>query len=69
VAYGVCIPEKAEEVQMKISEKVSRFTGLHVACVHVIFKNLITAKNMFSEEKVLAGAFTDEPQREFSEEF
>lgn len=72
VAYGICIPEKAEEVQMKIAEKISRFTGLHVACVHVVFKNLITAKNMFSEDKGFSspgGAYAEEQLREFSEEF
>jgi uncharacterized alkaline shock family protein YloU len=41
VIYGISIPEKAEEVQNKIAEEVSRWTGLHVAAVHVIFKNLI----------------------------
>lgn len=41
VAYGMSIPEKAEEVQMKLVEEVSRWTGLHVASVHVIFKDLI----------------------------
>lgn len=42
VAYGISIPEKAEEVQLKVTEEISRFTGLHVASVHVIFKNLIS---------------------------
>lgn len=41
VAYGICIPEKAEEIQMKITQDISRLTRLHVAQVHVIFKNLI----------------------------
>lgn len=41
VAYGVSIPEKAEEVQTKLAEEISQWTGLHVASVHVIFKDLI----------------------------
>ena len=41
VAYGISIPEKAEEVQTKLAEEVSRWTGLHVASIHVIFKDLI----------------------------
>ncbi len=41
IAYGVSIPEKAEEVQAKLAEEVSRWSGLHVASVHVIFKDLI----------------------------
>lgn len=44
VAYGVAIPAKAEEVQQKIAEEVSCFTGLHVGSVHVVFKNLIPSK-------------------------
>lgn len=42
IAYGLLIPEKAEEIQMKISQEISRITSLHVGSVHVIFKNLIT---------------------------
>lgn len=41
VAYGVSIPEKAEEIQYKITEDISRLTGLHVGKVHVVFKDLI----------------------------
>lgn len=41
VAHGISIPEKAEELQKKIVEAISRWTGLHVASVHVIFKDLI----------------------------
>lgn len=41
VAYGISIPEKAEEIQSKITENVSRLTGLHVGKVHVVFKDLI----------------------------
>lgn len=43
IAYGVCIPEKAEEIQHKISQEISRLTGLRVSGVHVIFKNLLPA--------------------------
>jgi uncharacterized alkaline shock family protein YloU len=41
VAYGVSIPEKAEEIQYKIAQDISRLTGLHVGKVHVVFKDLI----------------------------
>lgn len=40
VSYGVVIPEKAEEIQSKLSEELTQFTGLHVSCVHVIFRGL-----------------------------
>jgi len=43
VAYGMVLPEKAEEIQQKLSEEISRLSGLHVATVHVVFKNLIPA--------------------------
>jgi len=41
IAYGISIPEKAEEVQSRLAEEVTRWSGLHVATVHVIFKDLI----------------------------
>src|SRR3989344_4010518 len=41
ILYGVSIPEKAEEIQSKIVQEISQWTGLHVASVHVIFKDLI----------------------------
>lgn len=40
VAYGVCIPEKAEEIQNKIVQDITRLTGLHVASVHVVIKGI-----------------------------
>lgn len=51
VLYGISIPEKAEEVQNKIIEEITTYTGLHVSCVHVIFKNLI-ASSLASEVEV-----------------
>ncbi len=44
IAYGVSIPEKAEEIQTKITEDVTKMTGLHVAQVHVVFKDLISTQ-------------------------
>ncbi|MBA3238937.1 MAG: Asp23/Gls24 family envelope stress response protein [Parachlamydiaceae bacterium] len=41
ICYGVSIPEKAEEIQVKIAEEIMRLTGLHVASIHVIFKSAI----------------------------
>ena len=51
IEYGISIPEKAEEIQSKIVEEVSALTGLHVACVHVIFKNLITQGQIEEESE------------------
>jgi uncharacterized alkaline shock family protein YloU len=42
IHYGVIIPEKAEEIQTKIAEEITKLTGLHVASVHVVFKNVIS---------------------------
>ena len=44
VAYGISIPDKAEEIQTKVAEDITRLTGLHVASVHVVFKDLIMPK-------------------------
>ncbi len=41
IQYGANIPEKAEEVQEKLVEEISKWSGLHVSSVHVIFKDLI----------------------------
>jgi uncharacterized alkaline shock family protein YloU len=41
VAYGISIPEKAEEIQTQVAEEITKLTGLHVSSVHVVFKNVI----------------------------
>ncbi|MBI5346206.1 MAG: Asp23/Gls24 family envelope stress response protein [Chlamydiae bacterium] len=50
IKYGVAIPDKAEEIQNKIVEEISRFTGLHVSSVHVIFKNVVLDQVKVSDE-------------------
>jgi uncharacterized alkaline shock family protein YloU len=42
IAYGISIPEKAEEIQNKLIDQIVRFTGHTVSVVHVIFKSMIT---------------------------
>jgi uncharacterized alkaline shock family protein YloU len=42
ICYGIPIPDKAEEIQTKIAEEITKLTGLHVASVHVVFKNVIS---------------------------
>lgn len=46
VAYGISIPEKAEEIQSKVAKEICRLTGLHVGSVHVIFKNIISQESL-----------------------
>lgn len=58
IAYGLSIPEKAEEIQSKIVEEVTRWSGLHVSTVHVIFKDLVLPS--LEEEK--------EPQKDSDHE-
>ena len=53
VAYGICIPDKAEEIQNKILQDISQLTNLHVGTVHVIFKNLVSVKSKPSIEEIL----------------
>lgn len=46
ILYGLPIPDKAEEIQTKIAEEITRMTGLHVSYVHVVFKNIVTADQL-----------------------
>jgi uncharacterized alkaline shock family protein YloU len=41
IAYGLPIPDKAEEIQNLISREIPKYTGLHVARVHVVFKGIL----------------------------
>ncbi len=52
VAYGVSLPEKAEEIQTKISSDISRLTGLRVSTIHVIFKDLIPTVGEMQKSEV-----------------
>lgn len=60
ICYGYSIPEKAEEIQTHIAEDITKLTGLHVSCVHLVFKNVITPE----QAKRLTGG--SEPGREHS---
>lgn len=44
VRYGVNIPQKAEEIQSKVAEEITNLTGLHVSCVHVVFKGILPTR-------------------------
>lgn len=46
VAHGVSIPAKSEEIQTKITSEIYKLTGLHVSCVHVVFKALIPEESL-----------------------
>lgn len=53
IAYGVSIPEKADEVQNKIVKEICCWTNLHVASVHVIFKDLILPATQEAEDSAM----------------
>ncbi|MGA8165318.1 MAG: Asp23/Gls24 family envelope stress response protein [Waddliaceae bacterium] len=44
ICYGISIPDKAEEIQTKITEEVTKLTGLHVASIHIVFKNIVSSE-------------------------
>ena len=56
MADGICIPDKAKEIQHKIAEEMKALTGLSVSSVHVVFKNLILPQ----QEKELAKSHLEE---------
>lgn len=45
IEYGVSIPEKAEEIQIKVAEEITKLTGLHVSQVHLVIKNVVRPGN------------------------
>jgi uncharacterized alkaline shock family protein YloU len=46
IFFGLVIPQKAEEIQTKITEDITKLTGLHVSSVHVVFKNVISPEEV-----------------------
>lgn len=72
VSYGISLPEKAEEIQNKLVKEITRLTGLHVACVHVVFKNLLPDVSL--EDLLLKSKEKEKPplakeMDEYAEEF
>lgn len=66
IAYGISIPKKAEEIQAKVAEELTKITGLHVAQVHVVFKGLISAE---AAAKAHESHILDTPPDSLSEEY
>lgn len=70
IAYGVSIPDKAEEIQTKVAEELTRLTGLHVACVHVVFKDLISTSTPKRSTITKSPVGVEETiEEEYSDEF
>ncbi|CAF24332.1 MULTISPECIES: Asp23/Gls24 family envelope stress response protein [Candidatus Protochlamydia] len=59
ILFGTSIPEKAEEIQTKIAEEITKLTGLHVSSVHVVFKNVISHE----QAQKLSQSFTQGPPK------
>jgi uncharacterized alkaline shock family protein YloU len=51
IAYGLSIPEKVEEIQAKISEEITRYTGLHVSQVHVVIRDILLPSDNETTER------------------
>lgn len=51
IGYDLSIPQKAEEIQLRLSEDIARMTGLHVARVHVVFKGMVVERGQEEEVK------------------
>lgn len=72
VSYGISLPEKAEEIQGKLVKEITRLTGLHVACVHVVFKNILpegTLEDLLAKSKKKEEGSIDKLVDEYAEEF
>ena len=69
IAYGLSIPEKAEEIQTMISEEITKLTGLHVSCVHVVFKSIITKNTPRSKQALAPSLLEENIIEEYSDEF
>lgn len=54
VHYGVPIPDKAEEIQTKVVEEITKLTGLRVAAVHIVFRNLIVSEQIKQNNRMIS---------------
>ena len=72
ILYGISIPEIAEKIQTEITDAITKLTGLHVAAVHVVFKNVITAEQAtkLGQSSVTTAKLIDAPfAEEYSDDF
>mgnify|MGYP000234530260 CR=1 FL=1 len=70
ICYGYSIPEKAEEIQTIIAEEITKLTGLHVSCVHVVFKSIISPEQAKLGGPVVPPVLTNTNiEEEYNDEF
>ncbi|MBA3957499.1 MAG: Asp23/Gls24 family envelope stress response protein [Parachlamydiaceae bacterium] len=71
IQYGLSIPEKAEEIQTKVVEEITRLTGLHVSSVYVAFRSIIPtdqAEQLLKNLKNQPAFRGLDPKEEYSDE-
>lgn len=75
IAFGLSIPLKAEEIQNKVVEEITRLTGLRVSSIHVLFKNIIpltettAATNRLSQVAKQTAATDLSEDEEYNDDF
>lgn len=76
ICFGVSIPDKADEIQVKVTEELTRLTGLHVSSVHLVFRNVIPADPnqkligpIPASLRTLIEQGSGGPEEEYSDEF
>jgi uncharacterized alkaline shock family protein YloU len=70
IVYGIPIPEKVEEIQTKISEQITKLTGLHVGSVHIVVRNVVSSEQVSKAIPAVAGqASKSTIEEEYSNEF
>lgn len=69
IHFGIVIPDKAEEIQTKITEEITKLTGLHVSSVHVVFKNVISKEQAYQAIQGPPNLMGSNLGEEYSDEF
>lgn len=72
ITFGTSIPKKAEEIQTKIADEITKLTGLHVSSVHVVFKNVISveqAMKLAQQNQAAAHLMGSNLGEDYSDEF
>jgi uncharacterized alkaline shock family protein YloU len=54
ICYGISIPQKADEIQNRIAEEVTKLSGLHVSSIHVVFKTIVQPGEVKSISELLS---------------
>lgn len=69
ICYGNSIPDKAEEIQTRVAEEITHLTGLHVASIHTVFKNVIPCEQMNKPSLAPAASSCGNLPREITETY